>query len=214
MAHEPHKPRKNHEQPSDDHQHPSDEQEQAPTDDKKGSPNHEGEQHTEDKSSKKPPDSVSDILGLLRELLESDKRAEPKKVESLRMARRSQILNMNKAEDISLGDREAILVTLLIRHALEVTAHGGEEFMLKEDLLDEIARNFEAFWHDSTPGDIDHVVYSIRKKLVDRGFSRDLIDTSTRRMIRLNLPSAIMSFAADIVLPDDPPPSPEPPSKG
>lgn len=75
---------------------------------------------------------------------------------------------------IGLSKRQAILVALLMRHALL----GDSGFVSTPQLIEEIERDFPSWWSMPMAEDIHEAVYKIRKKL---GLERDLLESSAAK---------------------------------
>ncbi|MCH7227954.1 hypothetical protein [Haloferula sp. A504] len=92
-------------------------------------------------------------------------------------------LRVNHREVI-LSKRQAVLVSILMRHALA----GDHGFISVAAIISEIETEFADEWRLAMPEDVHQVVYRIRRKL---GLDRDLLETSPAKGegIRLSTPA-------------------------
>ena len=75
---------------------------------------------------------------------------------------------------IGLSKRQAVLMAILMRHALR----GDPGFLPTLRIIEEIERDFPDLWSMPVPEDVHEVVYKVRRKL---GLERDLLESAAAK---------------------------------
>ena len=83
------------------------------------------------------------------------------------------VLRIN-GRSIGLSKRQAVLLAILMRHAL----HGDSGFLSTLRIIEEIESDFPELWSMPVPEDVHEVVYKMRKKL---GLERDLLESAAAK---------------------------------
>lgn len=75
---------------------------------------------------------------------------------------------------IGLSNRQAVLMAILMRHALR----GDSGFLPTLRIIEEIERDFSELWRMPVPEDVHEVVYKLRGKL---GLERNLLESAAAK---------------------------------
>lgn len=110
------------------------------------------------------------------------------------------VLRIN-GRSVGLSERQALLVAILMRHALL----GDPGFLPTRRIIEEIESGFSGMWSMPVPEDIHEVVCKVRKKL---GLDRNLLESAAAKGggLRISTPreniAPLMSPWSEITKPD------------